>query len=99
MFLHVVLTLKLDTSPSLKPKFDDLSWCCSLHVTIEHLLKNAPAQSLPGISQVAQKLSKLDRTHGHFYLFVGLQGTSVELKLPRKNTWVLKSHDVCAAVI
>ncbi|CAL1155911.1 unnamed protein product [Cladocopium goreaui] len=51
-------------------------------------------QEKPCHKAFLQRLSPLERTHGHLFLFVGLRGSAEELKLPSNNLWVLPGEDL-----
>lgn len=61
-----------------------------LRVTFDKLVPS----TAPCVAPMKEKIKALPPTHGHFFLFVGLKGTTMELQLPRRNLWVLPSTDV-----
>lgn len=53
-----------------------------------------PSLNKACLDSINTKMKALTPTHGHIYVFVGLRGNSKDLKLPRRNLWVLPSMSV-----
>ena len=62
-----------------------------IHHTFGKLLDPVTVPAQPRLQALAETLP---RTHGHVFLFVGLEGDAKSLDLPRRNLWVLPHDDL-----
>ena len=72
-----------------------------IHLTLQSLLPCPAPSKLPKYAKLAalqHKLeqSGLERTRGHVSLFVTLNGSADELRLPRHNSWIFPGYDLGA---
>lgn len=78
-----------DTGGGVKVTAPTVITSVGLHTTVEQLLEPDDITE-----ETKDRVRALERTNGHLFVFVGLNGSPEDLKLPRANHWIFPELDL-----